>query len=222
MSEHRHHGHRERMKLRITQGGLANFSDHELLEVLLYYAIRQGDTNPIGHALIDRFGSFSGILKASIPELCEVKGIGESSAIMMRTMGEFIKRYNMSEVLDSRQVFSDLHSIHQFVRQLFLDESREVTYLLCLDQSYRLLHYQMIGKGTVNFCQINLREITEIAFRYQTAIVVLAHNHPGGTATPSVADRSTTREIAKMLRALGIELCDHVIVSDDQVTSMRK
>ena len=61
-----HKGHRERKRQQFLRYGADPFSDHELLEVLLFYAYGQRDTNPIAHALIDRFGSLAAVLSAPV------------------------------------------------------------------------------------------------------------------------------------------------------------
>ena len=63
-----HKGHRERKRQQFLRYGADPFSDHELLEVLLFYAYGQRDTNPIAHALIDRFGSLAAVLSAPVEE----------------------------------------------------------------------------------------------------------------------------------------------------------
>ena len=74
-----HSGHRERMRERFLKEGLDNFQDHNALELLLFYAIPQKDTNEEAHRLIDTFGSLSEVFDASYDELCNVKGIGPRS-----------------------------------------------------------------------------------------------------------------------------------------------
>ena len=78
-----HDGHREKMRRRFLQGGLDNFADHEALELLLFYAIPRRDTNPIAHALMERYGSLSAVLSAPVEDLQKVEGIGESGPQMM-------------------------------------------------------------------------------------------------------------------------------------------
>ena len=64
-----HDGHREKMRRRFLTGGLESFADHEALELLLYYAIPRRDTNPIAHALMERYGSLSAVLAAPVEDL---------------------------------------------------------------------------------------------------------------------------------------------------------
>ncbi len=75
-----HAGHRNRMRERLMAAGMDNFQPHEVLEILLYEFIPVRDTNPLGHALIERFGSVQNVLTASPKELTEIPGIGKKTA----------------------------------------------------------------------------------------------------------------------------------------------
>ncbi|MBE6597833.1 MAG: hypothetical protein E7638_00155 [Ruminococcaceae bacterium] len=78
-----HKDHRGRLRRLYENEGLSSFEPHVILELLLFDSIPRIDTNPIGHALIDRFGSLAGVLAADEKELCEVRGIGKVSAEMI-------------------------------------------------------------------------------------------------------------------------------------------
>lgn len=222
MTEHMHSGHRERTKEKVLKGGLEHFADHELLEFLLFYARRQGDTNPIGHALLRRFGTLSGVLDASIAELCQVEGVGENTAMLLRTVSQFVKRHAAEQSIDQRQQFLSLQSMHAFLASQFIGESREVVYLLGMDQEMRVLCCELISHGTVDFCHINMRDIVELVLRYQATCIVVAHNHPNGIARPSGDDMKTTRTLENTLGTLQLKLFDHVIVSKRQIYSFRQ
>ena len=73
--KHSHAGHRERMRLRFQKSGLESFQPHEILELLLFYALPRVDTNPIAHDLIAEFHSLSGVLDADIQDLKRINGI---------------------------------------------------------------------------------------------------------------------------------------------------
>ena len=64
-----HSGHRARKRRQFRDHGIDAFADHEVLELLLYYAVPRRDTNPIAHALMDRFGSLNAVLSAPVEEL---------------------------------------------------------------------------------------------------------------------------------------------------------
>lgn len=78
MPDNPHMGHRQRMLDKFRRFGLEIFSDHEVLEMLLYFAVRQGDTNPTAHRLMQRFGSLHAVLEATEDELQTVEGVGSA------------------------------------------------------------------------------------------------------------------------------------------------
>ena len=79
-----HAKHRERLKNRFATQGLDGFESHQVLELLLFYAIPRVDTNPIAHRLLDRFGSITGVLEASPEELKDIEGIGDNAANFLK------------------------------------------------------------------------------------------------------------------------------------------
>ena len=101
-----HKGHRERLKRRFLETGLDSFTDVQALELLLFYAIPQKDTNPIAHALLDRFGSLSQVLDADVEELKKVPGISDHAATLLRLVTDLGRFYQVdssqrTEVLTS-------------------------------------------------------------------------------------------------------------------------
>ena len=77
-----HDGHRQRSKRRYLALGAEGLEDHQLLELLLFYAVPRQDTNETAHRLIQRFGSLQGVLHAAPEELTSVEGVGENAAVM--------------------------------------------------------------------------------------------------------------------------------------------
>ena len=91
-----HAGHRARMRERFMKEGLSGFSEHEVLELLLMFAIPQRDVNPLAHRLIDRFGSLSAVLESSPAELTRVDGVGENAAALLSLMPQLMGYYQHS------------------------------------------------------------------------------------------------------------------------------
>ena len=75
-----HEGHRQRMRERFCREGLDGFADHEVLELLLFDCIPNGNVNPLAHDLLDAFGSLHGVLEAQPEQLMAVKGVGVRTA----------------------------------------------------------------------------------------------------------------------------------------------
>lgn len=81
-----HDGHRDRKRSQFLRCGAESFADHELLELLLFYAVPQKDTNPIAHELLNKFGSLQAVLSAPPEELMEVPYVKERAAALIRRL----------------------------------------------------------------------------------------------------------------------------------------
>ena len=88
-----HKNHRSRVKAAVAASGFDGMNPHNVMEFLLFYPIPRRDTNELAHAVIDKFGGVGASLAASEGELCEIEGIGESSARFLRLLGELNRRY---------------------------------------------------------------------------------------------------------------------------------
>ena len=214
-----HKGHRERLKQRFLEEGLDNFTDIQVLELLLFYAIPQKDTNPIAHALLDRFGSLSQVLDASAEELRKVSGISDHSATLL-TLVTQIARYYQVDASQRVESLTTLDACGAYLVPRFFGRNKETVFLLCLDAKCKVLGCKEIGEGSVNSASISVRKVVETALAANATTVILAHNHPSGVALPSTEDVQTTRRIAAALSAVEIHLADHMVVAEGDYVSM--
>ena len=214
-----HKGHRERLKQRFLEVGLDNFTDIQVLELLLFYAIPQRDTNPIAHALLNHFGSLSGVLDADVAELKKVPGISDHSATLLALVTELCRYYQVDSA-QRVEILTTLDACGAYLVPRFFGRTRETVFLLCLDAKCKVLCCKEVGEGSVNSASISVRKIVETALAANATTVILAHNHPSGVAVPSGEDAQTTRRIAAALSAVEVHLADHIIVADGDYVSM--
>ena len=214
-----HDGHREKMRQRFMTGGLDAFADHEILELLLYYAIPRRDTNPIAHALMERYGSLPAVLAAPMEDLKRTEGIGESAAVLLHLVPQVCRRARLAQVGED-QVLNSSERAGAYLLECFDGESREVIYQLCLDRKGKLLACKRLGEGSVASADLDVRRLVENAILTGARAVILAHNHPSGVALPSDGDYTATMRVRAALNAIGIELADHIIVADGDFVSM--
>ena len=215
-----HDGHREKMRARFLTSGLDGFADHEALELLLYYAIPRQDTNPIAHALMERYGSLSGVMAAPIEDLQKVKGIGENAAILLKMVPRLCHKARLADAHRQELVLNTAARAGAYLMEHFAGETHEVIYELCLDRKGKLLVCKRLGEGSVASADLDVRRLVENAILTGASAVILAHNHPSGVALPSDGDYTATMRVRAALNAIGIELADHIIVADGDFVSM--
>lgn len=214
-----HAGHRQRMKERFLHEGLSHFSGHEVLEMLLYYAIPYRDTNDLGHKLENSFGSLTKVLEADYQDLIKVDGVTPHIATLITLCGQLARRYQREQYAFT----TPLYKPDEFGRHLipwFSGQKDESVVLMSMDNRYKVLNTTRVFTGSVNSTQFSMRGAVQQLLRDNATMVVMAHNHPNGHAFPSNADIETTRRFAKLLKDLGIKLIDHLIISEDDYVSL--
>lgn len=214
-----HDGHREKMRKRFENGGLEHFADHEVLELLLFYAILRRDTNPIAHALMERYGSLAAVLNAPIEDLKKVDGIGENAAVLLRLVGQVEPKARLAEAEVSLPMTS-AEAAGKYLLDRFYGIRNEVAFQLCIDRKGKLLICKRLTEGSESYVEMDVRRIVENALLSSASGVILAHNHPSGIALPSADDISATKRVQEALKTIGVRLIDHIIVADGDFVSL--
>ena len=141
-----HEGHRQRMRARVEQYGLESLAPHEALEYLLYITNARRDTNGIAHALLERFGSFAGVLEASEEELCRVPGVGPASARMLHLLPEVSRYYEHSRT-STEGALTTTERLAAYLKPRFAGAKQEKALLLSLDSRSRVKSVYWLKEG---------------------------------------------------------------------------
>nr|WP_245819007.1 DNA repair protein RadC [Marivita hallyeonensis] len=212
--------HRKRLRKRFLIGGAEPLPDYELLELLLFRTLGNGDVKPIAHRLIETFGDFNGVLSAPIDRLTEVKGVGEQVAIDLKIIEAAAHRMTQTKVL-KREVISSWPALLNYCRASMSHRDTEQFRIFFLDRKNVLIADEMQSKGTVDHVPVYPREIIKRAFALNASALILVHNHPSGDPTPSQADITMTQDIVAACDAVGITVHDHLIIGKASETSFK-
>lgn len=216
-----HTGHRGRVKEEFLTRGIEGWPDHRVLELLLFYAIPQGDVNPLAHELIDRFGSLDGALDALPEELMKVKGMGEHSVTLLKLIPAVTGRYLEGRTGPGVIIHTAAEAGH-VLAPYFYGARNETVYVLCLDAKEKLLGVQRISEGNNANSDVTIRRVAEECLALRASFCYLAHNHVSGVALPSPADMNTTDVVRSALAPLGVRLVDHLVFVDGDLVSIRE
>ncbi len=214
-----HEGHRERIREKYKNNGLDVFADHEVLELLLFYANKRSDTNETAHRLIDRFGSLAGVFEASFEELEKVAGVGEIAATLLTLVPNLFRRYGLDKTKKLRYIKSSEEAI-SFLIPKFSGLSEERVGVLSIDSQNKINSFSFVTQGNTTLADVDMRQILQIAIRSNAYNVIIAHNHPGGVAAPSFSDIQSTQKLIEAFNTVGVNLADHVILTDDESFTM--
>ncbi|MEZ5879844.1 MAG: DNA repair protein RadC [Nitratireductor sp.] len=208
------------MRLKFARSGASAMAEYEILEMLLYRSVRQGDTKPIAKRLIDEFGSLSEVLSAPVARLTEVKGIGEAVALdlkLIQAAGALLASGGFRE----RPLLTSWTKVLDYCRATMAFEDREMFRILFLDKKNRLIKDEVQQVGTVDHTPVYPREVAKRALELSATAIILVHNHPSGDPTPSRADIDMTKVIVDVLNPLGVTVHDHIIIGREGHASMK-
>lgn len=216
-------GHRQRLRDRFLKSGLAGFADYEVVELLLTLAIPRSDVKQPAKALIARFGNLRNILDAPIEDLRAVPGIGSVTPVALQVIRAAATLY-LQRGEEGHDSLADPARLGNFWRMRIGALQNEVFEVAYLDSAYRLLRngIETLEEGTIDRAAVYPRKVIEAALKRGAAALVLAHNHPNGTVTPSEHDKVLTRAIVLGADTVHIRVVDHLIVSAQESFSFRK
>jgi|GEM_PF-106254 len=227
-----HKAHRAKLRKRYIEEGFENFQKHNVLEMLLFYALPRVDTNEIAHRLLNRYhGNISEVLGADVKSLMKVGGVGENAAVLLSMIPQVFRMYR-EELMERKGIFGR-SDIEQYIANRFTSEPVERVLIACLDNRWNLLgdefvcvegvkklDCEFVSTGSVNFSSVDRRAILEVCLRYNATAAIIAHNHPRGSALPSRDDLNTTVEVRRALDVIGVRLIDHLIVAREDYVSL--
>ncbi|MFP4013999.1 MAG: RadC family protein [Chitinispirillaceae bacterium] len=214
-------GHRARLHERYGKKGLEALHDHEILELVLTYALPRRDTKGVARKLLSRYGSVSSVVNAPVDELCAVKGLGKRSASLFPLIRD-VMAFCLNETCTQQHVISHRKDVEEYLRFTFGFRREEYVAVVFLDSANHVIKTEILSEGTVNQCVIYPRVVVDKALKCGAASFILAHNHPAGGLNPSEADWQITERLCAVGKLLEIPLLDHIIVSKQKAVSLRE
>ena len=218
-----HKGHRERMKKQFRENGLRSFNDHQKLELLLFYAVPQRDTNELAHTILDRFGGrLSDVFEAPYSELVKIKGLSEHAATFLKLIPQTASCYLSSRRIGEDKGFMEgIENICGYFEGVFLNTDKEEVHAAAVTAELKLIREKKIADGTICSVGFSMRALMNFALECGCDRLIIAHNHPRGNFIASKNDIIATREIIRHFKAFDIEIIDHIIIGRDGTQSLR-
>lgn len=193
--------------------------DAELLALLLRTGTRERPVLQLAQALLDDFGGWAGLLKASVADLGRIKGIGPAKRAEIAAVLEIARRSLLQQLAEA-PVFDAPDAVRQFLRLKLGGLTHEVFAVLFLDAQHRLIAMEEMFRGTLTQTSVYPREVVKRGLDLGAAAVILAHNHPSGVADPSRADELLTQALKSALALVDMRVLDHFVVGSNEVASL--
>lgn len=212
-----HSGHRQRMREKMLSGN--DFPPHELLEMLLTFAIPRRNTNDIAHRLLERFGSLEGVFAAPYGQLVAVRGMGKCSAFLMRLIF-LVLRYLEKRRAGEGILLDSVSKLGKYATVLFGGMTCEAVYAVLLDSRLCLVDCIRLAGGSSNCAEVGLDSIVGCSATGRSVAAVIFHNHPDGDLTASEADRDFVARAAELFAMSNVEVIEHIVVAGDRFEAL--
>jgi DNA repair protein RadC len=198
--------------------GASSLSDAELLAIFLRTGTHELNVIQLADALCQHFGGLRRLFLASQDEFCQFKGLGPTKYVQIQAVLELGQRY-LAETLKRGNALTSPQETRLYLVSLLRDRVREAFFVLFLDNQHRVIESEILFEGTIDSASVYPREVVKHALFYNSAAVILAHNHPSGVAEPSISDRRITQRICDALSLVDIRVLDHFVVGDGEIVS---
>ena len=208
-----------RPREKLLSRGAAALSDAELLALLLRSGIQGKNVLQLAQELVDRFGGVAGLLHTSAEALKTVKGLGPAKRAELVAVLELARRA-LAQQLTQKPLFNTPQAVRDYLQLQLGGLHHEVFAVLFLDSQHRLIALEEMFRGTLTQTSVYPREVVKQALTLNASSVVLAHNHPSGTAQPSRADEALTHTLKAALALVDVRVLDHFVVTASQAVSM--
>jgi len=206
-------GHRQRLRDKFLDQGIETFSDAEIIELLLSFGTPRSDCKEAARAALKRCGSLPAVLDAAPAVLKTIRGIGPKNIFALQFIQGVARRYLQQRVTGKIYIHSS-REVSNYLIHLMRGLEHEVFTVVYLDAAHAILDSEILSEGTVTVNTVYPRELVKSALARNASAIIIAHNHPSGSLTPSEQDRQLTRTLHLVCSFMQIQLLDHLIIGD--------
>lgn len=214
----------ERPYEKLEKYGSENLSNAELLAIIIKTGTKEESSVTIAQKVLkmkdaSKEENLRFLADISIEEFMRIKGIGKVKAIQLKAICELTKRISRP-INKEKIVIKTPSDIAKLLIPELRYEKREIAKVIILNSKNVIIKMIDISLGGVNFAYLEPKDVLAEAIKIQAPKIILVHNHPSGDSKPSKSDYNVTDRIYEAAELMGIVLLDHIIIGDDDYTSL--
>lgn len=211
----------DRPREKLMEQGRRALTNAELLAILIGSGSRHESAVELcKRILIDSENNLNELSRLEVTDLCSYNGIGEAKAISIVAALELGRR-RKEETVEDKPILNTSKRVYDYFKHYLADLPHEEFWVLLLNTACKVLDKKLIGRGGNDFTPVDVRIILRYALQSKAHSIVLIHNHPSGTLSPSKADRMLTDKIIQAANIMDIKVSDHLIFTDSSYYSFR-
>lgn len=203
----------ERPREKMLDKGASSLSNAELLAIMLRTGTGRNNVLEVAQTLLRRVdGRLDDLAAMSVEVLCETTGVGPSKAVTLAAAFELGRRWFSEEGVAKRSKVSSPKDVFRMMYPLLKGLEYEECWAVYLNNANQCLGKDRLSTGGVDSTVLDSKILIRRACEKKATGVILVHNHPSGSAMPSVADINRTKSIRSALKACEMSLVDHVVI----------
>lgn len=206
----------DRPREKLERYGVEKLTDVELLAILLRTGTKDTNVIKLSEKILNKFKNQK-FENVSIDDLKKIHGLGSVKACEIISCFELgrrmLKDKKSSILLTSKDVWQRMEDIRGSKKEHFV--------VFYLDSRNQEIKREIISIGTLNESLVHPREVFEGAIKNNASSIIVVHNHPTGNVDPSMDDLSLTKRLVEAGKILGVEVVDHIIVSNLNIFSFK-
>lgn len=206
---------KERPIEKLFEKGEKALSDSELIAIILRSGTKSKSAIDLARNILEKNKDLREINARSLKS---IKGVGEAKAASLAAALELGKRVYLNKT-DNKVKLLNAEEIFNYTKYLFNSLKQEEFYVLYFNNKQELIETKLLFKGTINSSVVHPREIFKEAYLLSASKIVCMHNHPSGSTIPSKKDIEFTKSIVRIGSLMGVNVIDHIIVSDNKFYS---
>jgi DNA repair protein RadC len=210
---------KKELETRVLSSKGRSLFDLELVELILYSSFNKGESKEVAEKLLDLFKRIGKVISADFHELKNVTGMNNSAIATIFCIRETIERM-FKDDLKELPIIGTQKKLIEYLRVTIGQLSIENFRVIYFDKKSHIIDEYIQDAGTVNRAPLYVREVIKRALLVNAASIIIAHNHPGGSAKPSQYDESLTKTLALACSSMEIELVDHIIITEKSYFSV--
>ena len=211
----------ERPRERFKKHGPQSLSNHELIAILLRTGTKEESVLQLSNRLLTQFEGLRLLKGATLEEMTEIKGIGQTKAIQILAAVELGRRVS-NLAFNERYVIRSPEDGANYMMNDMRFLSQEHFVCLYLNTKNQVIHKQTIFIGSLNASIVHPREVFREALKRSAASIIALHNHPSGDPAPSREDIEVTKRLSECGKIIGIDLLDHLIIGENKFVSLKE
>lgn len=184
----------------------------ELVAILLNVGTKKENVLAMAQRILKEYGETAIVNEKDPLKLSEALNIPLGKACQIVASFELGRRYfdkrggRAAYIRTARQAF-------EYLKDMGASQKEQLRGLY-LNSRHEVIRDEVVSVGSLTANIVHPREVFQPAVAYGAVAVIIAHNHPSGSLEPTTADLIVTAQLVDAGRALGIELLDHLIITD--------